>query len=1311
LHRPFARKTVLRVVIDVRFKESIHWKVIGILSGILAAVFLPVLCLAVIGHATDLPAADEVQEASKELARIEFTVSGSEKASFYYNDAMLLDRMGISEPSGELALASVALAVSAYDKDNVEEALTDMGYRVLVSSPYYTQETTHADNDVAAFTLAEKYVQYRGELYRILLLPVRGTPSSCEWYSDLKLGCGSGHAGFHAAADKILSELKNHISSACDASHTLLWTVGHSRGAAVANIIAGTVSTASEWQERINRNGVFGYTFACPAVSTAADSSLTNIFNYNNGGDVVPALPLADWGYRRFGQTIVLPASDYDNLRSRYQQETSEEYTVPMTTLSWEQVLKKLAPTAEDFSTDDKLCLATEIIAWLLGGYTDESYTLLDIMLAHPCAMVEVSGEVMKAQFFPASTLASFKYDMTAAALQGIFDSDLQTYFALETELGEAIVETAGMSDVDSEDASTHEKYLDWCRWYSNHTGWFLSVEEYTGVHIERIADISHAHSIAGSRYEDYKGFLSTFRDVFALFFDNNGNPVAPFTQGHPQLTYLLWVNSLYYGYRGWYENPSLTAVNWKGRVQKTYVGDQCFSGCTALLTVTETEPIQLMAEAFSHCPGMKEATFSADGIVIGREAFFDCGALKRVTFSGENIIIGQDAFCDCDALTDIVFSGSGTVVGDCAFSSCDGLTALVIPNHIGKLLDGAFYACSSLAELTAPYEASYYGEPGLHGFFGVCDNLKKLTVTKGRTGEYREGEMISPWAVNTDTLEHIIVEEGVRSIGPEAFTVPYGHGIKLRLLELPASLEQIAEGTFKNMRYASEAQVVFHGTLADWCAIDFADATAQPLWSMSHDLYAELSEVGLQIGGEQISDLVIPAGIRAIHPYAFYGCQGLKSLTVSGETEIGEEAFFSCRNLTGATFAGNGITIGREAFYNCGALKNVTFSGENIVIGDRAFEDCDALTDIDFSGSGTVVGCYAFSSCDALAALVIPNHIGKLLDGAFYACSSLAELTAPYEASYYGEPGLHGFFGVCDNLKKLTVTKGRTGEYREGEMISPWAVNTDTLEHIIVEEGVRSIGPEAFTVPYGHGIRLRLLELPASLERVAEGTFQNVGYASEAQVVFHGTLADWCAIDFADATANPLYQANLNDGDGGRSTVLIIDGSPVTAPAIPEGVTKVKQYAFENCGDLEWAFIPATVSEIAANAFLNCENMKHVFYAGDESKWSEIIAKDEDSELSDVTVHFDARYAFRAGDLSDESLTAILSDDGLFLFGDVADAAAVYAAAYDKNGRMMFCKHITGEGSVSLERFDKLKLFWVAAEKCAPKGAAIEFG
>ena len=121
--------------------------------------------------------------------------------------------------------------------------------------------------------------------------------------------------------------------------------------------------------------------------------------------------------------------------------------------------------------------------------------------------------------------------DITVADFQLMLDSDLQAYLDLESDLQTAIIDTAEMSDIDSEDEETHEKYNEWCYWLYGNGGLVSRAEDMTNIVIDSKADLRVAYATAGERYVDYKDIASTIRDVFSLLYDTDGNLIAPFYQ------------------------------------------------------------------------------------------------------------------------------------------------------------------------------------------------------------------------------------------------------------------------------------------------------------------------------------------------------------------------------------------------------------------------------------------------------------------------------------------------------------------------------------------------------------------------------------------------------------------------------------------------------------------------------------------------------------------------------------------------------------------------------------------------------------
>lgn len=97
---------------------------------------------------------------------------------------------------------------------------------------------------------------------------------------------------------------------------------------------------------------------------------------------------------------------------------------------------------------------------------------------------------------------------------------------------------------------------------------------------------------------------------------------------------------------------------------------------------------------------------------------------------------------------------------------------------------------------------------------------------------------------------------------------------------------------------------------------------------------------------------------VLGIANYAFFGCENLKSITISSEIEaVGEYAFSQCTNLTDVNLGTGMLEIGSYAFEGCYSLKRIAVSDVLAVVGEGAFNGCYAVTDIYFPGTEELWG------------------------------------------------------------------------------------------------------------------------------------------------------------------------------------------------------------------------------------------------------------------------------------------------------------------------------------------------------------------
>lgn len=244
--------------------------------------------------------------------------------------------------SQELAgpLSALAACVYGYRLDMDVETLAGLGFDKDRLFRRYGNDLHYDDpvwgRDQIGFTFATKRAFLGGEMRDVLFVLLRGTFGRTEWVSNMNACNAWGaqleprteaqpphHEGFNRAADCVAAALAAYIASnRIDLATAKVVVTGHSRGAAVANILGARLDEASDGIAPspfagVRRDNIFVYTFATPnsVMRTDVDVSAPrydNIFNIINPEDMVPLVPILKWNARRYGHDLHL--HDYGEL-------------------------------------------------------------------------------------------------------------------------------------------------------------------------------------------------------------------------------------------------------------------------------------------------------------------------------------------------------------------------------------------------------------------------------------------------------------------------------------------------------------------------------------------------------------------------------------------------------------------------------------------------------------------------------------------------------------------------------------------------------------------------------------------------------------------------------------------------------------------------------------------------------------------------------------------------------------------------------------------------------------------------------------
>ena len=327
-----------------------------------------------------------------------------------------------------------------------------------------------------------------------------------------------------------------------------------------------------------------------------------------------------------------------------------------------------------------------------------------------------------------------------------------------------------------------------------------------------------------------------------------------------------------------------------------------------------------------------------------------------------------------------------------------------------------------------------------------------------------------SPWLSQRYEIKKVVIENGVTSIGVNAFnncyyltsiTIPnsvtsiggsafYGCS-GLTSVTIPNSVTSIGYDAFSGCSsltsvtignsvtwigddafYDCSGLTSVHITdLVSWCKIEFNSWDSNPLVYAKH----------LYINGKEVDNLVIPNGITKIENYAFCNCSGLTSVTFPNSvTYIGESAFYGTK---WCDYQPDGLIYAGKVLYK---YKGTMPSGTKIEIKEGttqiaydAFRDCSGLTSVTIPNSVTSIGTYAFSGCSGLTSVICmastPPYIECPSKGlphpfpestAFYVPS---RYVAQYRDAYWWDNGPYGRTSIYVQAipTTYTLTDGET--------------------------------------------------------------------------------------------------------------------------------------------------------------------------------------------------------------------------------------------------------------------------------------------
>ncbi len=565
------------------------------------------------------------------------------------------------------------------------------------------------------------------------------------------------------------------------------------------------------------------------------------------------------------------------------------------------------------------------------------------------------------------------------------------------------------------------------------------------------------------------------------------------------------------------------------------FIGESAFIGCYNLESVTFPKTLNKIGEnAFASCDKITEITLP-DGLVsLGKGAFCWNDSLTTVTVTGQTI--GVNSFYHCENLTDVTIKNTVKEIEAGVFEGCKSLVSITIPDSVVLIDINAFARCPNLLNVSIGNGIQKMG-------LGVFDESDNVAFNQTKEG-YFLGNMDNPW----------VVFMGFKDVNQESYTFPNDTRVIYEVKITEFSIQNITFGNhiksfsdFAFFNCEDFENVYYTGTIEDWCGYEFLIESSNPM------LYAN----NFYLNGELLTEITIPNTVSEIKSFAFYNLKTLTKLTVGDNVKtVGRRAFFGCNNLEQLNLGDGVEKIEEYAFGNCYALKELVIPNNVLIIEQGAFNNCN-LRELTLPFFG-----------ESREATNEKGVLGYIFDGIISDNDDEDKYTCQFEKGG-GREKKYYHYKIPNSLDKITFT---------GEIVKENALNNCAMVlEVVLDENVTEIQDRAFFFC----ISLKDLTIGSKVETIGKNAFSEKEYSNDfsfsiENVYYTGTATQWAQIEFANLSANPIWNAKN----------FYVQNKQMTEVVIEEGATKISENAFYGRSEIEKVEIADSVTYIGEKAF-----------------------------------------------------------------------------------------------------------------------------
>ncbi len=557
-----------------------------------------------------------------------------------------------------------------------------------------------------------------------------------------------------------------------------------------------------------------------------------------------------------------------------------------------------------------------------------------------------------------------------------------------------------------------------------------------------------------------------------------------------------------------------------------TVIGDNFLYNSNLAVVNHGTSQVERIGENAFRGTSLTSVTIYESVTDVGSYAFAEITTLNEITVESSANFTGTGIF-DGSGTDNVTFKATGTNVSSGLFASANqpALTSITLENT-ETVGDEAFDGISTVTTLSLPSTLTTIGSRAFAGMNGISVLTVPENVTTIGNEAFYGWDGLTELNFNATSVADFEPGNGIFGVAA-GVNRSYKLNIGTSVTKVPALLT--VSDALNDTEQAENAQITEVAFLGN------------AVTEIGHYAFAYLTNATVTN---------FPTAVETIGSYAFHKT-AIGALTLTAATSIGEYAFnsasltsiaitspsytigsyaFGANETLSSAELGDGVTaIGQGAFAYCTTLSNVNMTNNDITnIGQGAFEGCALLTSFNLGTKITNVAANLFDGCASLASITIPDSVISIGAYAFRGCA-LTSITLGENLTSLGE----GAFADCKSVTEINYRSANLGNVSEtASIFSSVGAETSGVT-LTIDSAIRKLPDYLFYVPEKAGSDGSAIDVDARITAIEY----------EARV---GETAD-ISLEIGLGTFKRL---------------------PLADVTLPDFVTKVGKYAFQNCED-----------------------------------------------------------------------------------------------------------------------------------------------